>query len=186
MTEIAQQIEAILFIAGEGLAAPYITDKLCISEKEFKSAIDELKEKYSEGSGVQLIKFRNNYQFGTNPAVANAVATVLNPVRERNLTRAAMETMAIVAYKQPITKLEIDEIRGVASDYAVHVLLENNLIAAVGRKESLGKPILYGTTDEFLKRFELADIANLPSYDDLLAKLKTAPANFDLYSRETM
>jgi segregation and condensation protein B len=142
----------------------------------------ELEKKYAKDGGVQIVKYRGNYQFSTSPDVADAVAAVLNPVREKNLTRAAMETMAIVAYKQPVTKLEIDEIRGVASDYAVHVLMENSLIHVVGRKDALGKPLLYGTTDEFLKRFELDNIDKLPSYDDLMDKLKTVAGNFDLYS----
>jgi segregation and condensation protein B len=91
--------------------------------------------------------------------------------------------MAIVAYKQPVTKLEIDEIRGVSSDYGVSILLQNNLIEVVGRKDALGKPLLYGTTDAFLKRFELADINNLPSYEELMNKLKTVTAEVDLYGQ---
>jgi segregation and condensation protein B len=179
--EIVQALEAILFVAGEGLSTSYLADKMGASEKEVKAAIETLQKKYSGESGIHLIKYRNNYQFATNPKVVDAVSAVLNPVRERNLTRAALETMAIIAYKQPITKLEIDEIRGVQSDYSVHILLENNLIEVVGRKDTLGKPLVYGTTDIFLKRFELADINNLPSYNELLEKLKTVPTGFDLY-----
>ena len=158
-----------------------MADKLDVSQQNVLDAIKVLKSKYSELSGVHLIQYRNNYQFATNPNVSESINAVLNPVRERNLTRAALETMAIVAYKQPITRLEIDEIRGVASDYAVHVLMQNNLVEVVGRKETLGKPLLYGTTDEFLKRFELSDINNLPSYEELLEKINLIQTNFDLY-----
>ena len=179
--DLARQIEAILFVAGEGLSADFMADKLGVGAAAVKTAVEKLMAKYSGDSGVHLIKYRNYYQFSTNPDVADAVAAVLNPVRERNLTRAALETMAIVAYKQPITKLEIDEIRGVQSDYCVHILLNNNLIQVVGRKDALGKPLLYGTTDEFLKRFELDDIKKLPSYDELLEKLGVVATNFDLY-----
>jgi len=183
MNILAQKIEAILFVAGEGLSAKFLAEKLTVDEKEVRAAIDMLTQKYSGDSGVHLIKYRNHFQFCSNPLVADAVSEVLNPVRERNLTRAALETMAIIAYKQPITKAEIDDIRGVQSDYAVHILLQNNLIEVVGRKDSLGKPLLYATTDIFLKRFELDDINALPSYDEMLEKLKTVATNFDLYER---
>ena len=184
MSTLTKKIEAIIFLAGEGLSADFLADKLEVSVSEVKAAVEEIKSKYSGMSGVHLITYRNHYQFATNPEVADAVAAVLNPVRERNLTRAALETMAIVAYKQPITKLEIDEIRGVSSDYSIHILLENDLIKVVGKKDTLGKPLLYATTDEFLKRFELDDIRHLPSYDELLDKLKTVATNFDLYERK--
>ena len=180
---LTQKIEAILFVAGEGLSVDFLADKLEVDKKEIIKAIEILQQKYSGDSGVHLIKYRNHYQFCSNPSVADAVSVVLNPVRERNLTRAALETMAIIAYKQPITKAEIDEIRGVQSDYSIHILLQNNLIEVIGRKEALGKPLLYGTTDQFLKRFELDDIKNLPSYEDMLEKLKSIPDNFDLYER---
>lgn len=183
MTELARKIEGVLFLAGEGLSGAYLAEKLGVKDADVKAAVSELEKKYDKTSGVHIVKYRGNYQFSTNPEIADAVATVLNPVREKNLTRAAMETMAIVAYKQPVTKLEIDEIRGVASDYAVHVLIENNLIRVTGRKEALGKPLLYGTTDEFLKRFELDNIDKLPSYDDLMDKLNTAAGSFDLYGK---
>ena len=93
-------------------------------------------------------------------------------MRERNLTKAALETLAVIAYKQPVTRLEIDQIRGVGSDYAIQILTQSNLVEIVGRKEVLGRPLLYGTTDNFLKRFGLDDIKNLPSYDELLDKIK--------------
>jgi segregation and condensation protein B len=184
MRELAQQIEAILFLAGEGFSVKSLAEKLFIHTECVVKALREVNDKYNnDESGIHLIKYKDSYQFATSPEVAEVVAGVLNPVREKNLTRAALETMAIVAYKQPVTKLEIDEIRGVSSDYSVHLLMQNNLIEVVGRKDSLGKPLLYGTTDDFLKRFELDNIENLPSYDDLLNKLKTIETNFDLYAR---
>jgi len=183
MTELAQKIEAVLFIAGEGLAMSYVQEKLDVDKTELNSAFAEVIQKYSGDSGIHLIKYRDKYQFSTNPDVADGVAAVLNPVREKNLTRAAIETMAIIAYKQPVTKAEIEEIRGVNSDYSVHVLLDNNLIQVIGKKDALGKPMVYGTTDEFLKRFELPSIDQLPSAEELLEKLKVIETNFDLYER---
>jgi segregation and condensation protein B len=180
-SSLSSQIEAILFVAGEGLGVEFLAEKLGAKENEVLDAVEVLKQKYSGDSGVHLIKYRKNFQFATNPDYAGTVSAVLNHVREKNLSRAALETIAIIAYKQPITRLKIDEVRGVASDYAVHILLQNNLIEVVGRKDSLGKPLLYGTTDEFLKRFELDDINNLPSYEQLLEKIKVIQTNFDLY-----
>jgi len=179
---LTAQIEAILFVSGEGMSVNFMAEKLGVTPTGVQAAIDTLISKYSGDSGVHLIKYRNNYQFSTNPAMAESVSAVLNPVREKNLTRAALEVMAIVAYKQPITRLEIDDIRGVQSDYAIQILTQNNLIEVVGRKDALGKPLLYGTTDEFLKRFELTDINNLPSYDQLLEKIKVIQTNLDFYN----
>jgi segregation and condensation protein B len=181
MGNIVSSIEAVLFVVGDGVSVEYLSEKFSASEEEIISALEDLRAKYSGASGVHLIKYRKSYQFCTNPAYADKVNEVLNPIREKNLTRAALETMAIVAYKQPITRLEIDEIRGVGSDYAIQILLQSNLIEVVGRKDALGKPLLFGTTDVFLKRFELDDINNLPSYEELLSKIKVIQTNFDLY-----
>ncbi len=170
--ELAHQITAILFACGDGLPVEIFCQKLGVSKKEAELALDFVRGQFSGDSGIHLIKYRNNYQFCTNPAYENEVGLVLNPLRERNLTKAALETLAVVAYKQPVTRLEIDQIRGVGSDYAIQILTQSNLVEIVGRKEVLGRPLLYGTTDNFLKRFGLDDIKNLPSYEDLLEKIK--------------
>jgi len=170
--DVAVVVEAILFLSGEGISLEYLAEKLEIPSKEVEKALAKLAEKYSCECGIHLIKYRNKYQFATNPQYAERVASVLNPIREKNLTRAAMETLAIIAYKQPLTKIDVEEIRGHDSGYGVQILLENNLIEVVGRKDTVGKPLLYSTTDEFLKRFELENIDKLPSYDELLEKIK--------------
>ena len=170
--ELAHQITAILFACGDGLPVEIFCQKLGVSKKEAETALDFVRAQYSGDNGIHLIKYRNNYQFCTNPAYENEVGLVLNPLRERNLTKAALETLAVVAYKQPVTRLEIDQIRGVGSDYALQILTQSNLIEIVGRKEILGRPLLYGTTDNFLKRFGLDEIKNLPSYEELLEKIK--------------
>ena len=170
--ELAHQMTAILFACGDGLPVEIFCQKLGVSKKEAEVALDFVRGQFSGDSGIHLIKYRNNYQFCTNPAYENEVGLVLNPLRERNLTKAALETLAVVAYKQPVTRLEIDQIRGVGSDYAIQILTQSNLVEIVGRKEVLGRPLLYGTTDNFLKRFGLDDIKNLPSYEDLLEKIQ--------------
>lgn len=170
--ELAHQMSAILFACGDGLPVEIFCQKLGVSKKEAEAALEFVRGQFSGDSGIHLIKYRNNYQFCTNPAYENEVGLVLNPMRERNLTKAALETLAVVAYKQPVTRLEIDQIRGVGSDYAIQILTQSNLVEIVGRKEVLGRPLLYGTTDAFLKRFGLDDIQNLPSYEDLLEKIQ--------------
>ena len=184
--ELAHQISAILFACGDGLPVEVFCQKLGVSKKEAEAALEFVRGQFSGDSGIHLIKYRNNYQFCTNPAYENEVGLVLNPLRERNLTKAALETLAVVAYKQPVTRLEIDQIRGVGSDYAIQILTQSNLVEIVGRKEVLGRPLLYGTTDAFLKRFGLDEIKSLPSYEDLLEKIQlihTQETNsIDLYN----
>ena len=176
---LENELEAVLFVSGDGLAADYLAEKFGVSEGQINSAMENLQQKYSGDCGIHLIKYRKNFQFSSNPAFAEKIDTVLKTIKERNLTRAALETMAIVAYKQPITRLEIDEIRGVDSTYSIDILMQNNLVEVVGRKDTLGRPLLYGTTDQFLKRFQLNDINNLPSYEELLDKIKVIQTNFD-------
>ena len=131
-----------------------------------------MKERFSGDSGIVLLEFNDKLQLSSNANYAETVSLVLNPIRERNLSKATLETIAIIAYKQPITRLEIEEIRGVSCDYAISILLEHNLIEVVGRKDAVGRPILFGTTDEFLKRFNLKSIDELPDYKTLLDQIE--------------
>ena len=165
-------IFSILFVSGEGLEKEFILQKLEITPKELDAIIDELCKEYSGDKGVHVIKYKNKVQLASNPQYAEYISEVLNPVREKSLTRAALETLAIIAYKQPITKLEIEDIRRVNSDYAVQILVDQNMIEVVGRKDAVGKPLLFGTTENFLKRFNLQDLAELPDYEQLLERIK--------------
>ncbi len=170
--ELKEIVLSILFVAGDGLDKDFILQKLEITPKELDEAIDELCKEYNGDKGVHVIKFKNKVQLCSNPNYADYISEVLNPVRERSLTRAALETLAIIAYKQPITKLEIEDIRRVNSDYAVQILSEQNMIEVVGRKDAVGKPLLFGTTENFLKRFNLQDLADLPDYEQLLERIR--------------
>lgn len=173
MKNLKEIIKATLFIAGEGVEIDVIIEKLEIDKKSFNKALDELKKELSDDSGIQLIEYKNKIQLCSNPNYAEQISTVLNPIREKALTKAALETIAIIAYKQPITKLEIEEIRKINSaDYAIQVLLDNKMIEIVGRKDAVGKPYLFGTTDEFLKRFNLKEITDLPDYEELLERIE--------------
>ena len=173
-------IEGILFVAGAGVSVAEIADKLEIKEKEVLEAVEFLREnKYNDESGIQLINFKDKIQLCTNPSIADPISVVLNPIRERALSKTALETIAIIAYQQPITRLEIENIRGVSSDYAIQLLLTHNLIEVVGRKDVVGKPLLFGTTDEFLKRFELESLEQLPKYEELLEQIKILSVGSD-------
>ena len=164
---------SVLFVAGEGIEKKFIAEKLELTDKELDKVIEELKSDYAGDTGIHIITYKNKVQLASNPLYADYISEVLNPIREKSLTRAALETLAIIAYKQPITKLEIEDIRQVANcDYAIQILLDQNVIEVVGRKDAVGKPLLFGTTDSFLKRFNLGDLAELPDYEGLLERIR--------------
>lgn len=165
-------IKSILFVAGEGVSIEDLKDKLELTDKQINKFIDELKEELSGCSGIQLIKYKNKIQLSSNPDYAEDISNVLNPIRERALTKAALETLAIIAYKQPVTRLDIEEIRGVGCDYTVQILLDHNMIEVVGRKDVVGRPVLFGTTDTFLKRFSLTSLDDLPDHEELMDRIK--------------
>ena len=173
MNNLKEVIKGILFVSGEGVEKQAITEKLQITDKQLSNAIEQLKQELGGDCGIHLIEYKNKIQLCSNPDYAELISTVLNPIREKALTKAALETVAIIAYKQPITKLEIEEIRKINSaDYAIQVLLDNHMIEIVGRKDAVGKPYMFGTTDEFLKRFNLKDLNELPDYEQLLERIE--------------
>ncbi len=167
-----QVILSVLFVAGDGIEKKFIAEKLQVSEKEIDKAVERLQKTYDGDNGIHVITYKNKVQLASNPNYANYIGDVLNPIREKSLTRAALETLAIIAYKQPITKLEIEDVRRVNSDYAVQVLIDQDMIEVVGRKDAVGKPLMFGTTENFLKRFNLHDLADLPDYEELVERIK--------------
>ena len=172
MDNLENILESLLFIAGEPVAISDITAKLEVTKNQIEKSAKTLQEKYSGSCGIHLLMFNGKLQFSSNPSYAEPVSTVLNPIRQRNLTKATLETASIIAYKQPITRMEIEEIRGVSCDYAINILLEHKLIEIVGRKDTVGHPALFGTTDEFLKRFDISSIDELPDYNQMLADIQ--------------
>ena len=176
--ELDNVVEGILFISGQGVEIGAIAEKLEISKKDVEESIERLKEKHKD-SGINVITYKGSAQLCSNPLYSEDIATVLNPIKEKQLTKAALETAAIVAYKQPVTRLDIEQIRGVNSDYAIQILQNFKLIDVVGRKDAIGKPLLFGTTDEFLKRFELQSIEDLPDYEDLLERIEILHKEFN-------
>ena len=172
ITKLANIIESILFVAGNAVEEKDICEKLEITEDELLQAVEILAQRYTDDCGINLMRFNGKLQFASNSKYVNEVSMVLNPIREKELTKAMLETLAIIAYKQPITRLEVEEMRGVDCSYAVSNLSKLNMIKILGRKDSIGKPLLFGTTDEFLKRFDLVSVEQLPKYEDLIDRLK--------------
>lgn len=164
-------IESIIFVSGTQVAISDIIDKLEITEKELNNAVEELSKKYGEDSGIQLLKFNKKLQFCTNPKYSEQVSSVLNPIKERELSKSMLEAAAIIAYKQPVTRIDLEEIRGVNSEYVIQKLLELQIIEPVGRKDAVGRPVLFGTTDTFLKRFQISSLDELPDYNELIEKI---------------
>lgn len=165
-------LESLLFLSGEPLKIDVIAESLDLQKSEIKKAVTRLKHKYSGACGIQLLEYNGKVQFATNPDYKDEVASVLNPIKEKELSKATLETVAIIAYKQPVTKLEVESVRGVNCDYTMQILMNLGLIEVVGIKDAIGHPKLYGTTDEFLKRFRLETIDALPDYQNLLQSIE--------------
>ena len=166
--EIKYIIESIMFAYGEPIGIKELNAVINedLSPKEIEFMVNSLIEEYKENNrGIQIIKLENKYQMCTNKDYADYIKKVLEPKKRKSLSQATLETLTIIAYKQPITRVDIDEIRGVKSESALQRLLERDLIKDVGRLEVPGRPILYGTTDEFLRQFGLQSLKELPSLD---------------------
>ena len=161
------RIEAILFVAGEAVSLKDMAKALAVGEKELKSALEEIGSEYDyEQRGFMLKRFGDKVQLATRPLYAEDVLRLLQPVQQQSLSQAAMETLAVVAYKQPVTRAEVEQIRGVKCDYSLQSLTAKGLIAEAGRKDTIGRPILYATTDTFLSHFGLATLEDLPQLQE--------------------
>lgn len=171
MNNLTNIIEAIVFASGDAVPVKYIVEKLGVSVKEVNAATAELKERFNEENGINLLVFNGKLQFASSPKYKQQISEVLIPIKEKEFTKTILECAALIAYKQPITKPELEEIRQVSCDYAIHTLLELEMIVPCGRKDAVGKPILYATTDNFLKRFKLNSIEELPDYDELMKQI---------------
>jgi len=164
-------IEALIFSSDEPLEAKLIIDAVkgldgedtSINSDDIEEVVDALNTKYSEeGKSFNIVKLAGGYIFATKPEYAKYLGYLASEKSKRRLSAASLETLAIIAYKQPITKPEIESIRGVNSDSIIGTLLEKTLITITGRAERIGRPLLYSTTDEFLKYFGLNKLSDLP------------------------
>jgi segregation and condensation protein B len=164
-------IEALIFSSDDSLSAEEIIraiksidgEDIELTKEEVENVVDSLNQKYSDnGHAFRILRIANGYLYATSEIFAKYVGFLSTERSRRRLSQAALETLSIIAYKQPITKPELESIRGVNSDYILATLLEKNLITIKGRAETVGRPLLYGTTDEFLKYFGLNDLSDLP------------------------
>ena len=166
--EMQAAIEAILFTMGESVEAGRIAQALDCPEKKIHEVIGRMAEGYEkEMRGIRIIRLENSYQLCTKKEYYETLIRIARIPRKVVLTDVLLETLAIIAYKQPVTKLEIEKIRGVKSDHAVNKLVEYELVAEVGRKDAPGRPILFGTTENFLRHFGVDSVDDLPVIDPL-------------------
>jgi segregation and condensation protein B len=162
------RLDALLFMAGEPLRLAQMKEITGLSEGEIRDLVDELRADYSErGGGVLISEIAGGWQMHTNPEHSEWAKKLRGTSSAAKLSPAALESLAIIAYRQPLTKAEVEALRGVNSDGPVKTLLERRLIKVVGRKEAPGKPLLYGTTTEFLVHFGLKDLTELPTMKEL-------------------
>lgn len=160
---LAGRIEAILFVAGEPVRVDDLSRALGVSVREVEAELNKIRDEYDfHQRGFTLRRFGHQVQLATRALYSADVVHLLQPVQKQSLSQAAMETLAVVAYRQPVTRAEVEQIRGVKCDYSLQSLMNKQLIMEVGRKEALGRPILYGTTETFLAHFGLTTLDDLP------------------------
>jgi segregation and condensation protein B len=167
ISEIISIIEALIFVADEPVTVKTIADVLEEDKETVEAAVEELKQEYeTRESGLQLREIAGGWQISTRTEFHEEVRKFLKTRPSAKLSLAALETLAVIAYKQPVTVPEILEIRGVQSASAIKTLLDKKLITAKGRKETVGRPMQYGTSKDFLIQFGLKDLSELPSIED--------------------
>ena len=156
-------VEAILFSVGEAVSLKELAKVIEIDEKTLDKIIQNMCDKYeSEERGIRIVKLESSYQLCTKSEYYDVLTKVVNMPRKHNLTDSLMETLSIVAYKQPVTRQEIEAIRGVSCVHAINKLVEYNLVTEVGRLDAIGRPILFGTTEDFLRSFGVTSMDELP------------------------
>ena len=165
---LSGRIEAILFVAGEPVRIEELAKALNVTVRAVENEVIKLRDEYDfHQRGFTLKRFGHQVQLATRALYASDVVHLLQPVQKQSLTQAAMETLAVVAYKQPVTRAEVEQVRGVKCDYSLQSLMNKELIMEVGRKDALGRPILYGTTENFLAHFGLSSLEDLPPMPEL-------------------
>ena len=165
---LAGRIAAILFVAGEPVRVEELAKALNVTVRQVENELAKLRDEYDFNQrGFTLKRFGHQVQLATRALYATDVVHLLQPVQKQSLTQAAMETLAVIAYKQPVTRAEVEQVRGVKCDYSVQSLMKKELIMEVGRKETLGRPILYGTTENFLAHFGLSTLDDLPPMPEI-------------------
>ncbi|MCL2874358.1 MAG: SMC-Scp complex subunit ScpB [Defluviitaleaceae bacterium] len=174
-----KSIEAILFAAGEPVSISDIADALEINESNAQQTVANLAKKYKEtNSGILITESDGHYQMHTNPLYFDAIKKLYEKPKKKALTQTLMETLAIIAFKQPISRPQIEEIRGVSADHAVNRLLDLNLVEECGRLNIPGKPVAFGTTREFLRHFGFNNLEEMLELVDITALIDPTDDNF--------
>ena len=165
---IKSALESMMFTWGEPLEAKMAADVFNISKEDAYEYFKELQVEYEqEGRGIQIREVNKAFQFVTREENADYVRRLCTPVKSKKLSQSALEVLAIIAYKQPVTKGEMEAIRGIKCDRVVEGLMKKDLIQEVGRSQAIGRPLLYGTTDTFLKNFGFSSLKELPDIEDI-------------------
>jgi len=171
--ELLAALEALLFAATEPLSEDKLAAILGVNQQETRDLLQRIQEELQQPQrGLTLLQSDEGWRLVTKPTLAPYLERLFRPQQSSFLSRAALETLAIIAYRQPITRSEIELIRGVKTEKALNTLLEKGLIREVGRREGLGKPILYGTTEAFLSHFGFQSLADLPPLEEFLTVLE--------------
>ena len=167
MSELDSVVEALIFVADEPITSKLIAEVLGEEKQADEAAVEQLKQEYEHReSGLQIREIAGGWQIATRTEFHEEVRKFLRTRPSAKLSLASLETLAVIAYKQPVTVPEILEIRGVQSASAIKTLLDKRLIVAKGRKETVGRPMMYGTSKDFLLQFGLKDLTELPSIED--------------------
>jgi segregation and condensation protein B len=165
---IKSAFESMMYVWGEPLKAKQAGEVLDIDEQEALELFRELKDEYDqEGRGLEIREINGAFQFVTREKNAEYIERLCTPVKSKRLSQSALEVLAIVAYRQPVTKGEIEAIRGIKCDRVMEGLVAKGIVEAVGRSQAVGRPVLYGTTDLFLKNFGFSSLKDLPEIDDI-------------------
>ena len=166
--EIQAAIEAVLFAAGDAIELERLADIVDVDKKSLREILKKMMDEYNyERRGIHIIRMEDSYQLCTRGEFSEYVSRLAEPPKMMNLSNAALEVLAIVAYKQPVTKSSIEHIRGVNCDYIVNRLIERNFIEEKGRLDAPGRPILFGTTQHILRIFGISELEDLPDFDSL-------------------
>ncbi len=174
---IKSAFESMMFIWGEPLSAKEAGNVVGIETDEALEIMRELAEEYEqEGRGIVIREINGSFQYATRETNADYIERLCTPVKIRRLSQSALEVLAIVAYRQPVTKGEIEAIRGIKCDRVMEGLLAKGLVEAVGRSQAIGRPVLYGTTDTFLKNFGFTSLKDLPEIEDIETAINTEDA----------
>ena len=166
--EIQAIIEGVLFAAGDAVDLERLADIVDVDKKSLREILKKMMDNYNyERRGIHIIKMDDSYQLATRGEYFEYISRLADPPRKQNLSNAALEVLSIVAYKQPVTRTSIEHIRGVNCDYIVNRLIERNFIEEKGRLDAPGRPILFGTTQHFLRTFGVSSLDELPDFESL-------------------